>query len=49
MSYSRLLAVLAVVLFAVALVLVLVGGVDRKTIDVLTLGGFTAFAGAHAF
>jgi hypothetical protein len=45
---SRVLIIGAVVAFAVALFLVLVGGVDHKFIDELTLAGLTCFAGAHA-
>lgn len=49
MTLNRLLAIVATVLFAVALVILVADdSVKVKTLEVLTLGGLTAFAGAHA-
>jgi hypothetical protein len=45
---GRVLLVVATALFVVCLVLVLVGGVDRKVIDELTFAGLACFAGGHA-
>lgn len=49
MAVSKMLALLAVVLFVVALIIVVSGGTDRDTVEELTLGGLAAFAAAHAF
>jgi hypothetical protein len=45
---TRVAAVVAVVLFAVALVLFLTDAGDSHLIEGLTLGGFTSLAAAHA-
>jgi hypothetical protein len=48
MTTNRLLIVLAVVLFLVALVLVVLDAGTGRLVEGLTLGGFASFAGAHA-
>jgi hypothetical protein len=49
MATGRIFAIIAVVLFAVLLVLSLVGGTDKQLLDALFYGGLTSFAAAHAF
>ena len=49
MTFNRFLAIVATVLFAVALVILVADDtVKVRTLEILTLGGLTAFAGAHA-
>lgn len=45
---GKVLLVVAAALFVVCLVLVLVGGVDKKVIDELAFAGLACFAGGHA-
>jgi hypothetical protein len=47
MTRNVLFIIAAVVAFVVAAVLVLIGGVDHKLVDVLTLAGFASFAAGH--
>lgn len=47
MNASRVLGVIATILFGVAFVLLLVGGGDKNTVEELGFLGLACFAGAH--